>query len=405
MTTLRTESASSLAPVVLPCPSCGARAMAVFHEQRDVPIHSCRLVPTRDEALSFPRGDLSLAFCSTCGFVSNTLYDGSLQDYGVAYEETQGFSPTFREFAHDLAARWVDRYELREKRIIEIGSGKGEFLIEMCELGANSGVGIDPAFVEWRVDSVATERIEFVKALYDGNWGELDADAVVCRHTLEHIGPVGQFLADIRRGIGDRRDMAVLFDLPDVVRVLRDAAFWDIYYEHCSYLSPGSLARLFRRSGFEIVQLERAYDDQYIVLEALPTEGEGTRVHPLEESVETLAEHVDRFADTMSAITSRWRRELGSMRAEGRRTVVWGAGSKAVAFLTTLGVAEEVAVAVDINPYKQEMFIAGTGHEVVSPERLIDIRPDLVVVMNAVYVDEIRQQLSALGLSADVVPA
>jgi len=405
MSAVRTEPASSLAPVSFSCPSCGARGMEVFHEQRGVPIHSCRLVPTRDEALSFPRGDLRLAFCSACGFVSNTAYDGSVQDYGVAYEETQGFSPTFREFAHDLAARWIDRYDLREKRIIEIGSGKGEFLVEMCELGGNSGVGIDPAFVDSRVDITAAERIEFVKALYDGSWGELDADAVVCRHTLEHIGPVGQFLADIRRGIGDRRDTVVLFDLPDVVRVLRDAAFWDVYYEHCSYLSPGSLARLFRRSGFEIVQLERDYDDQYIVIEAWPTEGEGTRVHPLEESVETLAEHVERFGETMSAITGRWRRELGSMRAEGRRTVVWGAGSKAVAFLTTLGIAEEVDVAVDINPYKQDMFIAGTGHEVVSPERLVEIRPDLVVAMNAVYVDEIREQLHALGLDANVVPA
>ncbi len=405
MSSVSTKQAAARSRVELACPSCGAAELVVFHEQRGVPVHSCRLVSTREEALTFPRGDLKLAFCSACGFIANTAYDGSVQDYGVAYEETQGFSPRFREFARALAVRWIERYGLHGKKIVEIGSGKGEFLVTMCELGGNHGLGIDPAFVEERLDSPAADRIEFFKGLYDGGWGALDADAVVCRHTIEHIAPVGEFLADIRRGIGDRRDTVVLFDLPDVVRVLREAAFWDVYYEHCSYLSPGSLARLFRRSGFEILDLELDYDDQYIVIEARPVDGPGTAVHPLEESVESLAEDVERFGDVLAATTGRWRRELGALRADGGRAVVWGAGSKAVAFLTTLGIEEEIDVAVDINPFKQDMFVAGTGHEVVAPERLVDVRPDLVVAMNAIYVDEIRDRLHALGLSAEVVAA
>ena len=84
---------------------------------------------------------------------------------------------------------------------------------------------------------------------------------------------------------------------------------------------------------------------------------------------------------------------------------MWGAGSKAVAFLTTLGIEEEIDVAVDINPFKQDMFVAGTGHEVVSPERLVDVRPDLVVAMNAVYVGEIQERLHTLDLEAKVVAA
>jgi hypothetical protein len=30
----------------------------------------------------------------------------------------------------------------------------------------------------------------------------------------------------------------VLFELPDVLRVLEEVAFWDVYYEHCSYFTP-----------------------------------------------------------------------------------------------------------------------------------------------------------------------
>jgi hypothetical protein len=40
---------------------------------------------------------------------------------------------------------------------------------------------------------------------------------------------------------------------------------------------------------------------------------------------------------------------------------------------------------------------------VVAPEELVAVRPDLVVAMNPIYVDEIREQLAKLGLSPRVV--
>ena len=44
------------------CKSCGAGGMRVFYEVRGIPVHSCMLLPTRAEALAFPRGDLALGF-------------------------------------------------------------------------------------------------------------------------------------------------------------------------------------------------------------------------------------------------------------------------------------------------------------------------------------------------------
>ena len=381
------------------CPACGSGSLSVFHEQRAIPVHSCRLVDTREEALAFPRGDLRLAFCADCGFIVNTAYEPELQDYGVAYEETQGFSPLFRDFARRLALRWIERYDLRDKDVLEIGCGKGEFLTLMCELGPNRGIGIDPAFVEERLESEAAGRMRFFAELYSENHADLPADAVVCRHTLEHIGRVAEFMALIRGTIGDRLDTVVLFDLPDVVRVLREPAFWDVYYEHCSYFSPGSLARLFRRTGFDVLALERDYDDQYLVLEARPSDDTHHVSLPLEESPEELAEDVRRFSRAFEEATAGWRAVLADARANGRRVAIWGAGSKGVAFLTTLAGGDEVAYAVDINPFKQRKFLAGTGHEVLAPEDLPGAPPDLVIAMNDVYMPEIRARLDALGLA------
>jgi SAM-dependent methyltransferase len=380
------------------CPGCASVRLRPFYEQHGIPVHSCRLVDTREEALGFPRGALSLAFCADCGLITNTAFDPELQDYGIDYEETQGFSPTFRQFARVLALRWIDRYGLRGKAVLEIGCGKGEFLALLCELGVGHGIGIDPAFVSERLESEAAERLTFIRDLYDERFAALEADAIVCRHTLEHIAPVADFLSVIRRSQTAGPDTAVLFDLPDVLRVLREPAFWDLYYEHCSYFSAGSLARLFRRSGFRVVRLERDYDDQYLVLEAFPGDGGEALPLPLEERPEELAGEIERFRVRVREYTRHWRGALEAARGDGRRTVVWGAGSKGVAFLTTLGVTDEVAYAVDVNPHKHGKFLAGAGHAVVGPDHLTVEPPDLVVAMNAVYLEEIRAELDARGL-------
>jgi SAM-dependent methyltransferase len=387
------------------CPSCGAGELEIFHEQHGVPVHSVRLVPTRQEALAFPRGSLRLGFCAGCGFITNTAYDPEPQDYAVSYEETQGFSQTFNAWAEALAGRWVRRYGLQGKDVLEIGSGKGEFLISMVEQGAGRGVGIDPSFDEERVDPAAAERITFIKDYYSARHAHLAGDAVVCRHTLEHIHPTGEFVELVRRSLEGRRDTVVLFELPDVLRVLREVAFWDVYYEHCSYFTPGSLARLFRQAGFELLDLALDFDDQYILLEGRPANGRPPAPHPLEEDPQELAEAVQHFARSFAATRAHWRDRLGRARAEGRRTVIWGAGSKGVSFLTTLGIADEVEYAVDVNPYKHGMYMAGSGHEIVAPAFLREYRPDLVIAMNPIYLGEIGAELSALGVDADLVSA
>jgi SAM-dependent methyltransferase len=387
----------------LTCPSCDARGLEVFHEQESIPVQSVRLLRTRVEALAFPCGSLRLGFCPACGFITNTAYDPALQDYGESYEETQGFSPTFNAWATELARTWVERYGLQGKDVLEIGSGKGDFLISMVEQGAGRGVGIDPSFVEDRVDSPAAERITFIKDYYSEAYGHLTGDAVVCRHTLEHIHPTGDFMEIVRRSLDDRLDTVVLFEVPDVLRVLREVAFWDVYYEHCSYFTAGSLARLYRRAGFEVLELSLEYDGQYILIEGRPASEPLSAAHPLEDPVEQVADEVRGFARRFAATREHWRDRLSSARAEGRRIVIWGGGSKGVSFLTTLGVQDEVGYVVDVNPYKQGMYMAASGHEVVSPAFLKEYQPDLVVVMNPVYVREIDAELSSLDVAAELV--
>ena len=74
-----------------------------------------------------------------------------------------------------------------------------------------------------------------------------------------------------------------------------------------------------------------------------------------------------------------------------------------MAFLTTLGLEEGILGAVDINPHKQGTFLAGTGLPIISPSELKDSSPDSVIVMNPIYDEEIRADLSRMHLEPEVL--
>ncbi|WP_230204773.1 class I SAM-dependent methyltransferase [Parafrankia elaeagni] len=386
------------------CPACGDSNLTPFYAKDGVASHSCLLMDDEAEALTFPKGDLRIVFCQNCAFVFNTHYNGSLAAYSARYEETQAFSPLFRDFARDLAKRWVEKYNLHDSSVLELGCGKGEFLVNMIEEGAGSGIGIDPGVHPERIDPALESRITWIADYYGPKYSHLKADAVVCRHTMEHISPVGDWMRDIRAAIGDQPDTVVLFELPDVLRILEEAAYWDVYYEHCSYFSAGSLARLFRATGFEVLEITREYDDQYLVIEARPTAtpapGEPLAI---EDDLDRLRASLEPFEQSVAASLATWADEIRTVRARGGRVAIWGSGSKGVSFFAGLGeTARSVDYAVDINPYKHGKFMAGSGHRIVAPEQLAADRPELVIVMNPIYLTEIGELLQSLGVRTDL---
>lgn len=384
------------------CPSCSAPDMRVFHRQASVPTNSCILLGSREEALAYPRGQIDLAFCSACGFISNMAFDAKLTEYSGRYEETQGFSETFNAFHRQLAQRLIERHQLRDKDILEIGCGKGEFLLLLAELGGNRGVGFDPGYREERVSGPAARQVRFIKDFYSERYADHMADFVCCKMTLEHIHPTAEFVDTVRRAIGDRPEVLVFFQIPEVTRILRDCAFEDIYYEHCSYFSPGSLARLFRRSGFDVLALETEYADQYLTIEARPASGIPSSPLPREDDLSLLAGYVAGFPAKCAGKLDAWRRVVEEAAARNRRLVLWGSGSKAVSFLTTLGVGERIEYVVDINPHRQGYFMPATGQRIVAPSFLSEHRPDGVIIMNAVYRNEITRDLNAMGLQPEI---
>ena len=407
--------------------------MIPFYELKSAPVHSVLLLRSREEALNYPAADISLGFCDRCMFISNVVFNADLHEYSTKYEATQAYSSTFNAFHKELAKSLIERFDLHKKNIIEIGCGQGEFLHLLCELGDNHGVGFDPAYDKRRSEFVSDNMHTFIRDFYSEKYKDFHGDFVCCKMTLEHIPNTLEFVTGIRAIIGKHSDTIVFFQIPNVTRILQEMAFWDIYYEHCSYFSEDSLRYLFVKSGFDVIDLWRAYDDQYLMIAARPdidySAPEGLsqkskkmsiriRRKPDEKSgcetnqgfldnsssAEKMRHRIDYFSKNHLKVVNSWREKINELKQQGKRIVIWGAGSKGVAFLTTLKIQDEIDYAVDINPNKHGTYMAGTGQQIVAPDFLREYRPDVVIVMNPIYCQEIKHELEKMDIDATILP-
>ena len=66
-------------------------------------------------------------------------------------------------------------------------------------------------------------------------------------------------------------------------------------------------------------------------------------------------------------------------------------------------IEDQIKYVVDINPHKQGKYAPGTGQEIVSPQYLEEYRPDTVILMNPLYLEEVGNVISDLGFSSTII--
>ena len=282
------------------CPACGAGSLDCFYKVDNVPVHSVLLMASRQEAVNYPRGSVHLAHCSGCGFIFNQTFNPSLMEYCSRYEETQGFSETFQKFHRALAKALDERHHLKNKLVIEIGCGKGEFLALLCETTGARGLGFDPSYIEGRAGA-PQQGVQFIKDFYSERYAHPSGDLICCKMTLEHIDDVAKFVKVVASSM--QPNAVAFFQVPDATRVFEDFAFWDVYYEHCSYFTAGSLSRLFRSAGLAPVYIGREYDGQYLTIDATPA---ASGLDPVDDR-DRIAGYVNEFRSKIQKQLSAWR--------------------------------------------------------------------------------------------------
>jgi SAM-dependent methyltransferase len=244
----------------------------------------------------------------------------------------------------------------RDDLILEVGANDGTFLKELRGSGFRNLIGVEPSKQLAEISSKA--GFDIVTSYFNRNLAadilrsRGPAQAVICRHTLEHV-------PDIRELVGGIHDVLApgglsFIEVPDADWVVTRLFAHEIWDEHITYFRAGSLAQLMRHSGLPPIRLEQARFRDTRNLLCWSVRDPGNYSFPV-----SLA-HDEASLASVAGFQKRW--DLFSKRlqirvAEASKPVIGiGASHIQLNFLNFTGLAGAVDILIDDDPWKMGRF-------------------------------------------------
>ena len=342
--------------------TCATNNCSLIVEQKQVPVFQNKVFPTRPEALQADKGKVELVQSDQSGFIFNRLFNPAIMNYDENYQNEQGNSAVFRDHLNHVLDL-LKSLGVANKKIVEIGSGKGAFFEMMLREGFDC-TGYDPTY--------EGNNPRIIKDYFSSKYTGVNADVIIMRHTLEHIPQPFSFIHTIAQANDYQGFLFV--EVPTFDWIAEKKSFWDVFYEHCNYFTENTLALMFGDATTGSL-----FGGQYIYLWAdlsllrptiLPQKVQRPDFSGMQRNIDQSIE----FIKSHPSIA------------------VWGAGGKGSTYLNLIDPGRTlINYVIDINPAKQSRFIACTGHAIHSPQ-ILDTDPvENILVMNEIYLPEIRE--------------
>jgi len=336
-------------------------------------------------------------------------------DYDVAPQELFGNYVYFSSYSDDWLAHAKAYCEMARRRfalgpsslVVELASNDGYLLKNFLGMGIPV-LGIDPS------DTVAAAAakigvptlVEFFGEKIAGDLARQGrrADLIIGNNVLAHVPQLNDFVAGIALLLRENGNITVEF--PHLLELVKHVEFDTIYHEHFSYFSVYAIEQVFSRHGLCIYDVER-----------LPTHGGSLRIFAahaartdLKDSaslgevraqesaagLQDLATYA-KFSKRVEECRDSLQAFLATAKREGKRIAAYGAAAKGNTLLNFCGVTSaDIAFVADRNPHKQNKFLPGTHIPVVSPEELMQAKPDYVLILPWNLRDEIQHQLAGI---------
>jgi SAM-dependent methyltransferase len=225
------------------------------------------------------------------------------------------------------------------------------------------------------------------------------ADVVHANNVLAHVADTNGFVQGIHALLKD--DGVAVIEAPYLRDLVDHCEFDTIYHEHLCYFSVTALDHLFRRHGLFLNDVRR-----------LPIHGGSLRLYVerrerVQRSIAALKEeerklgmdHTGYYRDFSTRVEELKRAllaMLNDLKSRGKRIAAYGAAAKGATLINYVGIGPDLLeFVVDRNIHKQGMFMPGQRIPIYPSERILQEKPDYVLLLPWNLEGEILKQESA----------
>ncbi len=310
--------------------------------------------------------DLEVRQCSGCGLVQ---LNNNPVPYYKEVIRAAAFSGEMKHFRLNQFIKFVQKYSLQGKKIIEIGCGRGEYLSLMQQSGVDAyGLEYSDESVSWCLNYGLKVSRGFIDSR-DYKLVNAPFDAFYILSFLEHLPDLNSTLAGICNNIKD--EGIGLVEVPNFDMILNKKLFSEFISDHLFYFTRETLGTTLLLNGFDILE----YNDVWYEYIISATVKKRKKIDML---------HFYGYQTKLKAEIEQYIRGY-----KNKKVAIWGAGHQALTVISMTNLADKIKYVVDSAPFKQGKYTPATHIPIVAPETLETDPVDAIIVMAASYSDEV----------------